>query len=78
MLQIHDENNVDFTGANQHGFKQKHSTSTLSSALLSQISRALDDEEYVIVVSLDLSSAFDLVNINLLIKRLKKLVYHVM
>ena len=73
MLQIQDENNVDFTGTNQHGFKRKHSTSTLSSALLSQISRALDDEEYVIVASLDLSSAFDLVNINLLIKRLSKI-----
>jgi hypothetical protein len=43
----------------------------LSSALLSQISRALDNEEYVIVASIDLSSAFDLVNIDLLIKRLK-------
>ena len=73
MLQIQDENNVDFTGTNQHGFKRKHSTSTLSSALLSQISRALDDEEYVIVASLDLSSAFDLVNINLLIERLSKI-----
>ena len=37
MLQIQDENNVDFTGTNQHGFKRKHNTSTLSSALLSQI-----------------------------------------
>jgi hypothetical protein len=34
-------------------------------------SRALDDNEYVMVASLDLSSAFDVVNINLLVKRLR-------
>ena len=71
ILQIESDKKIDFTGSNQHGFKRKCSTSTLSSALLSQISRALDNEEYVIVASLDLSSAFDLVNIDLLIKRLK-------
>jgi hypothetical protein len=69
ILQIESDKKIDFTGSNQHGFKRKCSTSTLSSALLSQISRALDNEEYVIVASLDLSSAFDLVNIDLLIKR---------
>jgi hypothetical protein len=73
ILETQTEKNVDLTGLNQHGFKQKCSTATLSAALLSQISRALEDEEYVIVASLDLSSAFDLVNINLLIKRLKQL-----
>jgi hypothetical protein len=36
-----------------------------------QIVRALDDEDYVILASLDLSAAFDLVNISLLIKRLR-------
>jgi retron-type reverse transcriptase len=71
ILQIEDEKKVDLTGPDQHGFKRKRSTSSLSSELLSQISRALDNEEYVIVASLDLSSAFDLVNIDLLIKRLK-------
>jgi hypothetical protein len=39
--------------------------------LQSQITRALDDKDFVTVVSLDLSSAFDLVDTNLLIKRLK-------
>jgi hypothetical protein len=38
--------------------------------LLSLIARAIDDEEYVVVASIDLSSAFDLVNVNLLLKRL--------
>jgi hypothetical protein len=35
------------------------------------IARALDEGEYVIVASLDLSAAFDIVNINLLIKQLQ-------
>jgi hypothetical protein len=39
--------------------------------LLSEISRALIDNEYVLTTSIDMSSAFDLVNIDLLIKRLK-------
>ncbi len=33
--------------------------------------RALEDDERVLLASLDLSTAFDLVNIDLLIKRLR-------
>ena len=66
--EIQAENNTDITGENQHGFKQKRSTSTLSVKLQSLIARALDEDKYVLVASLDLSSAFDVVNINLLIK----------
>ena len=65
------EFNIDITHENQHGFKDKRSTSTLSIKLQSMIARALDQDEYALVASLDLSSAFDLVNIDLLIKRLK-------
>ena len=35
------------------------------------IARALDNDEFVLVASLDLSSAFDVVNINLLLKRMR-------
>ena len=35
------------------------------------ITRALDDDYYVLVASLDVSAAFDVVNINLLLKRLR-------
>jgi hypothetical protein len=38
--------------------------STLSAPFLSQTARLLDDEDNVIVASLDLSSAFYLVNID--------------
>ena len=37
----------------------------------SEIARALDSNMYTAMASLDLSSAFDIVNINLLLKRLE-------
>jgi hypothetical protein len=46
IQQIESDKKIDFTGSDQHGFKRKCSTSTLSLALLSQISRALDNEEH--------------------------------
>jgi hypothetical protein len=36
---------VDLTGDQQHGFKRKGGTSTLSTKLLSEIFRAVDDDE---------------------------------
>ena len=70
ILDIQEQNEEDLTRQGQHGFKRNKSTSTLSAELLSMISRSLDDDEFVLVSSLDLSSAFDVVNVNLLIKRL--------
>ena len=69
--ELQTECGCDLTGEGQHGFKKNRSTATLSIKLQSLIARALDGDEYVLVASLDLSSAFDLVNIDLLIKRLK-------
>ena len=71
ILDIQDENKCDFTGRNQHGFKQKRSTCTLSIELQNLIARALDEDKLVLLASLDLSSAFDIVNVDLLIKRLR-------
>ena len=70
-MEIQDANSVDLTEENQHGFKKGHSTSTLTAKIQSLIAHALDDEEYVLLASLDLSSAFDLVNLELLLKTLK-------
>ena len=64
-------NKLDFTGKQQHGFKKTKSTATAGLILQSIIARATDENNYVLMASLDLSAAFDLVNVNLLVKRLK-------
>ena len=71
IMEIQTTHEVDLTGKNQHGFKKARSTSTLAVQLQSLIANALNDDQYGMVASLDLSSAFDVVNINLLLKRLK-------
>ena len=63
--------NVDLTGNAQHGFKKSRSTATAGLTLQAILSRALDRNEYAMMSSLDLSAAFDVVNVKLLIKRLK-------
>ncbi len=70
ILEIQDESHQDLTGSNQHGFKRKRSKSTLSAELLSIIGRALDENECLLMASLDPSSSFDIVSTNLLMKRL--------
>jgi hypothetical protein len=53
----------------QHRFRKK-STITAARCLPQQIARAIDDNQYFAVASMDLSSAFDVVNIELLLERL--------
>ena len=61
-------NDVDLSGRGQHGFKKGKCTATAGLLLQSMIARALDGGEFVAVASLDLSAAFDVVNVPLLIK----------
>ena len=68
---IEKENNVDLTGNEQHGFKRRRSTVTASLTLQSIIARELDENGFAAMSSLDLSAAFDLVELELLLKRLK-------
>jgi hypothetical protein len=70
ILDIKAEHNCDLKGINQHGFKKGKSMATISLSIQSLIARALDDNKFVLLSSLDLSSAFDVVNIDLLLKRL--------
>ena len=70
IMEIQMQNNVDITGEQQHGFKKGKSTLTLGLEIQSLIARALDDDKFVLMASLDLSAAFDVVNIPILIKRL--------
>ena len=71
LTQIENENNCSLTGSSQHGFKKAHSTCTLGLTLQSVLSHALDENNYALMASLDLSAAFDVVNVKLLLKRLK-------
>ena len=70
LIDIEDTQNVDLTNIMQHGFKKGRSTITALKEIQSRIARNIDQNDYVAVGSLDLSAAFDVVNIELLLKRL--------
>ncbi len=57
----------------QHGFRKGRNTISAAHVLQHEISKAMDDNNYVAVASLDLSSAFDVVIIELLLTRLSKM-----
>ena len=59
---LESKNKLDLTGKQQHGFKKNKSTATAATLLQSIISRAADSDCYAVMASLDLSAAFDLVN----------------
>lgn len=56
--------------ANQSGFRQNHSTTTLLTGLTDSIRRKLNEKKNCVLVSLDLSKAFDKVVHSWLIKKL--------
>ena len=71
ISEIEKTNSVDITGKSQHGFKRGRSTATAGLTIQSLLSHALDQNKYALMSSIDLSAAFDVVNIKLLLKRLK-------
>ena len=73
LLQIQILNDVDITNKSQHGFKRNHSTNSAGLQLQSVLARALDEGNIALMASLDLSSAFDVVNVRLLLKRMRLL-----
>ena len=68
-MEIQENEDVDLTGSAQHGLK-KRSTTSLSLTIQTIIAQALDGDNYAIMASLDLSAAFDEVNINLLLNNI--------
>lgn len=60
-------------GKTQHGFRRGRSTVTAAIELQANIAESMDDNCYVAVASLDLSAAFDVINTELLMKRLEKI-----
>lgn len=71
MEKVASDNKVDMTGVNQHGFKKGHSTTSLALKLQNKLANALDEKKLAITLSLDLSAAFDMVNHDMLLHRLK-------
>ena len=73
LLQVEKNKQLDLSGITQHGFKKNRSTITASLELQNQIAKAMDEDNYVAVASMDLSAAFDVIDVNLLLKRMKNL-----
>ena len=71
ILDLEIEHKINLAGKQQHGFTKNKSTATAGLTLQSLIARALDDNKYVLLASLDLSAAFDIVNVPLLVKQLR-------
>ena len=57
----------------QHGFRKNHSTSTAALTVQNIIAKALDNKKKVIVISTDMSAAFDLLDKDVLLPRMQKL-----
>ncbi len=70
LMELQALSKVDFTGKAQHGFKKQKSTATAGLLIQSIIAEHVDRNEFVGMASLDLSAAFDMVDIKLLVKRL--------
>jgi hypothetical protein len=73
ILEIKEQASISLTGANQHGFKNEQSTITASVEIQSRISALMDQDQYKAMASLDLSAAFDVANVDLLLVRLRKM-----
>ena len=54
----------------QYGFRRRHSTSLALIDIVDKIKDALDKNEYVLVIFLDIIKAFDSVNHEILYKKL--------
>ena len=55
----------------QHGFRNKHSTTTVLAHLLNHITSALDNKKFILSLLLDLFKAFDSINHSELLKKLE-------
>ena len=73
ILEIEEQMGTSLTGDNQHGFKKERSTITASVDSQLRVAALMDQDQYVAMASLDLSAAFDVVNVDLLLIRLKKM-----
>ena len=64
---------VDLFGKTQHRFRKQRSTTMAALELQAKIAELMDRGHYVAVASLDLSDAFDVINIELLLTRMRNM-----
>jgi hypothetical protein len=69
IKEIQESQDMDLTKSAQHGFKKFRSTATAGLTIQSVLARAIDNNKYAMMSSLDLSAAFDVENVKLLVKR---------
>jgi hypothetical protein len=67
-MNIEKENSVDLFGGKPCGFKKCKSTNTAGLVIQSIISRLLDENNYILMSSVGLTDAFDLVDVEHLTK----------
>jgi hypothetical protein len=74
ILKVMDDNfGLSIPSSFQHGFRKNHSTTTAALTIQNSIARALDKKKKVIVVSTDMSAAFDLLDKEVLLPRMMKM-----
>ena len=57
--------------SHQHGFRPQHSTETATTSIFATINRLFERKKKVILVTLDMSAAFDLLDKSILIPKLR-------
>ena len=73
ILKIEKQADCSLTCKNQHGFNKERSTTTASAEIQSKVAALMDQDQYVGMASMDLSAAFDVVKVDLLLERLTKM-----
>ena len=58
-------------GNNQHRFKKEQSTILAWLDIQSRVAALMDQDQYVVMASLDLCAAFDVVNVDFILVRLR-------
>ena len=63
----------DYFCSNQYGFRSKHNSEFALLSLMDRIYRAIDQKQYVVLLSVDLRKAFDVIRHDILIEKLDSL-----
>ena len=64
---------LDFFCTNQYGFRANHNTELALLSLTDRIYKAIDQKQYVVLLSIDLRKAFDVIRHDLLLGKLENI-----